>query len=556
MVDTTSDSPIEIPKKAFADFKFSPILLEGILRNGFENCTPIQAQAFGPILKGADVAGLAQTGTGKTAAFLLPLMERITRSLHNDIESQDSILPFPDWKNRNFVLVLVPTRELAEQVIDNIEKLKGETGLRGVAVYGGVAYQKQIQGLKEGVEFVVATPGRLIDLYKENVVDLKQVRAIVFDEADRMFDMGFKDDMKFILQRVPKERQFLVFSATLNLEVLNTAYQFGAQPVEINISRDEARAENVKDYIFHVGNNDKPAYLLSVLKRENPKQAIIFSNFKMNIERVAQFLQKNGYAALGISSMLSQAQRSRVMEQFKSQSSQNILVATDVAARGLDVKGVDLVINFELPEDAENYVHRIGRTGRAGAEGKAFSLVSDLDVESLSRIENFLKKKIDVEWVEDTELVKEYAPFPHRTDKVYSGNRDKREKSNGRGGGRDDRRPRSGSDRGPREERPREKAEGVPATGGVIIQKRKTPPAGEASTPHQHRDRTSGRHRDQKNALASAPTRSAEATKAGRSIKPRSNNKHVPAGKGPFIIKPKKKSLSQKVTTFFKSLFK
>lgn len=441
----------------FADLQLEPSLNTSIEKLGFAETTPIQTAVFPHIFEGKDVAGLAQTGTGKTAAFLIPLMDRLLKGrlpTDNLSEEQKIFLAkraFPDWRAQNFILILVPTRELAEQVYENIQKLGESAGLRGASVYGGTSYDKQKEAFKNQVEFVVATPGRLIDLYKEHVVDLKQVRAIVFDEADRMFDMGFKDDMKFILSRVPRERQFLVFSATLNFDVLNTAYQFGAEPVEVDVSRDQAKAENVKDEIFHVGQDDKQMYLLSVLKKVNPKQAIIFSNFKFNVERVARFLSENGVPAMAISSLLTQAQRNRVIEQFKADNEKNILVATDVAARGLDIKGVDLVINFELPQDAESYVHRIGRTGRAGAEGRAVSLVSDRDVESLSRIEDYLKHKLEIGWIEDSELIRDFKPMGR--DEGGGGrsfDRDSRGPRPERGGGRGG--PRQGGDR-PRRDR-------------------------------------------------------------------------------------------------------
>lgn len=324
----------------FSDLNLDPTLQAAIDQTGFTECTPIQEQAMPPIMEGRDVAGLAQTGTGKTAAFLIPLMERILRSRPQppDLSEEQKALvdkrAFKDWRAQNFILVLCPTRELAEQAMDNIAKFGVTSGLRGVAIYGGTSYDKQREGLRNGVEFIAATPGRLIDLYKDNMVDLKQVRAIVFDEADRMFDMGFRDDMKFILQRVPQDRQYLVFSATLNFEVTNTAYQFGSEPLELNVSRDQTKAENVKDEIFHVGHDEKPMHLLSLLKMQNAKQTIIFTNFKMNVDRIAKFLLDNGVHAMGISSLLTQAQRNRVMEAFKAENEKNVLVATDVAARG------------------------------------------------------------------------------------------------------------------------------------------------------------------------------------------------------------------------------
>jgi ATP-dependent RNA helicase RhlE len=235
--------------------------------------------------------------------------------------------------------------------------------------------------------------------------------------------------MKFILQRVPKERQFLVFSATLNIDVLNTAYQFGANPHEVNVSRDQAKAENVEDKIFHVGQGEKGSHLLSLLRLHKPRQAIIFSNFKMNVPRISQFLNDNSIPTVGISSLLTQSQRNRVMEQFKGESDHNVLVATDVAARGLDIKGVDMVVNFELPDDPENYVHRIGRTGRAGAKGLAFSLVSDRDVDALSRVEQYLKHKVDIGYLEEGDLVKEYKAMP--SERSSRGERSPRPQSGG-----------------------------------------------------------------------------------------------------------------------------
>ena len=435
----------------FNEFKLDTSLNEVIASQGFVECTPVQELTIPHILEGRDVAALAQTGTGKTAAYLLPLLERIlqaqsnkkensedeeaevTRSVEDkgalDNSSQTEILPndnsldtsplkeqqnsfFKDWKNSNYILILVPTRELAEQVYQNCQLFEKTTHLKSIAIYGGTSYEPQKKALKNGVDFVIATPGRLIDLYKEHFVDLKKVRAIVFDEADRMFDMGFKDDAKYILRRIPDHRQFLLFSATLNFDVLNMAYQFGANPIEINVSKDRAKADHVKDEIFHLGQKEKPQYLLSLLKKYKPRQTIIFGNFKSKIECTATFLTRNGIPAMGISSLLNQSQRNNVLDQFRSGNDQNILVATDVAARGLDIKNVDMVINFDLPDDPENYIHRIGRTGRAGVEGRAFSLVSDRDIPGLERIESYLEEKLEIGWMENIELIEDFKPYP------------------------------------------------------------------------------------------------------------------------------------------------
>lgn len=439
----------------FVEFNLSPILLENILSLGYKTPTPIQDQAIPPLLTGQDLAGLAQTGTGKTAAFLIPLIERILRteqSIQNPEAEKITERVIKDWKPNQFFLVLLPTRELAEQVLENFNSLAKNLPLKAVSIYGGTGYEKQIDALKKGVQFIFATPGRLIDLYKDHLVDLKLVRGIVFDEADRMFDMGFKDDMKFILQRIPNDRQFLVFSATLNLEVLNTAYQFGSNPIEINISRDKTSAENVKDYLFHVGDGEKPQHLISLIKKYKPKQAIVFTNFKHNVERVAQFLSQNQLPAIAISSLLTQAQRTKVISQFKETNDLNIMVATDIAARGLDIQGVDLVINYELPNDCETYVHRIGRTGRANALGTALSLCSDKDVESLYRIEEFLKRKVENQYLDDSELVKDFKEFrdvrSNQFDKKtsYSDSRRKSFDRNDQGRGGRSRPPRENQD--------------------------------------------------------------------------------------------------------------
>lgn len=594
----------------FTEFNLHPALMNGIQKLGYENCTEIQSTAIPYIQAGKDVAGLAQTGTGKTAAFLLPLMDRILKS-RDAAQSKDAVAApeaspsevvtpeaeeiveasieidmshklFPDWKKQNFILILVPTRELADQVFSNVADLCPGGEIQAVAIFGGTSYDKQIDAVKKGVDIIVATPGRLIDLYKEHVVDLNQIRAMVFDEADRMFDMGFKDDMKFILKRVPRERQFLVFSATLNFDVMNTAYEFGADPVEINISKDKATAENVEDELFHVGHQDKPSHLLSLLKQHKPSQVIIFSNFKKNVERIALFLNKNGYPALGISSLLTQAQRNRVMAQFKSESNQNILVATDVAARGLDVKGVDMVINYEMPDDPENYVHRIGRTGRASAKGRAFSLVSDRDVEALARIEDYTKRKIATGWIEDEFLVKEYQPFPAEKYLEYSN------KSGGGGGRGRDRHSGGGKSGGPRGgDRDRDrKFSGKKGGPGPHRFSKKRPddsspsserPRSQESRPHEpkangasssaqgsHRDRTTGRHKP-KNFRGDRPNRNEKsgAAPARTGDRPRPSNNPSRSSRPPRhgrrrdaaapVVAPQ--SLGKKIGGFLKKLF-
>lgn len=603
----------------FAEMDLHPLLLAELEKIGFEEGTPIQEQAIPSLLAGKDVAGLAQTGTGKTGAFLIPLIDRVLRSREMSSSTADNMSPgvdvevspeegsdseatenievqapakeepaidstkakvahperiFADWKPNNFVLVLVPTRELADQVYQNACQLMGqESGLSAVSVYGGTSYDHQKAGIRKGAQFIIATPGRLIDLYKEHILDLRQARAIIFDEADRMFDMGFKDDMRYILRRVPNDRQLLMFSATMNFDVLNVAYEFGSDPVEVNIDRDQAKAENVEDELFHVGQNEKAQYLLSLLKRDEPKQAIIFSNFKRNVERIAHFLTRNGIPAVGISSLLTQAQRNRVMGQFKGSSDRNILVATDVAARGLDILGVDLVMNFELPDDPENYIHRIGRTGRAGQKGKAYSLVSDRDVSALSRIHDYLGHKITVGWLEDEHLIKEFERFPSE----YEMEKDQRRKPKSAGPGKGRRTDKDG----PRGKRPR-RSSGEPkgvetveasrdngssdSTKTDQSQRRRrrkssSSPSGEQRP--SHRDRALGRHRRPE---AAATTSASNGNGDGRSSAQRrpkkssssSRRRNNQRGRRPNPpTRPAQKppeSLGQKVSGFFKKL--
>ena len=531
--------------KQFSEYKLDDHLNKALGNLGFERSTPIQDKAIPLVVTGQDVAGLAQTGTGKTAAFLLPLIERVLRSENSSDDDEIAKRAFPEWKHNHYNLVLVPTRELAEQVKDcALDFLKG-TDHRVVVVYGGVSIEKQIENLEKGFTFLVATPGRLIDLYKSHKVDLKQVRSVTFDEADRMFDMGFKDDMKYILRRIPEQRQLLLFSATLNLDVFNVAYQFGANPVEIKVSQDQMTADNVDDKIFHLGGSEKPGHLLGLLGKHKPKQVIIFTNFKSHVERVAEFLNSNGHKAVGISSLLSQSQRKRVMTRFREEGGENILVATDVAARGLDIEGVDLVINYELPDDAENYVHRIGRTGRAGEKGKAFSFVSDKDVEALDRIQKYLDRSVESEWMEDEDLPEKFEPFPKgepllkrsRGGKKTGGKPDHRRRS----GGKDDKR---GGDR---------KRKDGKKNSDNRRRRKKTDEDGEESK-RVHRDKRSGRHKPKDDKKSkSKKRRQGPSKKSGdKKYKQKRKSGNNKSGKS---NKKKDKGIMGKITGAFKKLF-
>jgi ATP-dependent RNA helicase RhlB len=537
----------------YSELNLDPRLQSAIEKLNYVDMTAIQEQTIPHILEGKDVAGLAQTGTGKTAAFLVPLIERILKTQ----AEPENPRALKNWNVRSFVLVLVPTRELADQINENVGKIAAGTGLKSYPLYGGTGYEKQKEALKSGLQFLVSTPGRLIDLFKENYIDLKQVSAVVFDEADRMFDMGFKEDMVYILERIPRERQFLVFSATLNFDVLNTAYQFGAEPVEINISRDQAKAENVKDFIVHLGHDEKPQYLLSLMKKENSKQVMIFTNFKHNVDRLAMFLMNNNIPAMGISSLMNQTQRNNVIEKFKADNDQNILVATDVAARGLDINGVDLVVNYEMPQECESYVHRIGRTGRAGREGKAYSLICDRDIDSLARVEEYTKKKIEAVFLEDSELVKDFAPLGH--DSSFKKRFDRPRPGGGRfpdrgGGGR-------GEGRGDRDRKPRPKRDDAgaprgprPPQAGASAPKREGGPQVNGNgkfnknrEPRERRPVDKHQSRPQQNRPQAAA--SAQAKDAARVQQSKSFRSNVKSSK------TANKSISQTVKSFFQKIF-
>jgi ATP-dependent RNA helicase RhlE len=520
----------------FTELNLHKEILKNIEELGFTDATPIQEQSFDPIIQGKDIAGLAQTGTGKTAAFLMPLIQRI---LTKESTEEDKTVPFDSWSKANFILILVPTRELAEQVHDNVKKLTQGMDITSTVLYGGTSYDGQKEALNSGVDFIVSTPGRLIDLYKEHHLDLKQAKAIVFDEADRMFDMGFKDDMTYILQRIPKDRQYLVYSATLDFEVLNTAYEFGAQPIEIDISKDETSAENVTHEIMHVGQDEKPQFLLSLIKKHNPSQLIIFTNFKSNVDRITQFLNKNNIRAHGISSLLNQKQRNRIMSDFK-EGKVRVLVATDVAARGLDVKNVDLVLNFDLPDDAATYVHRIGRTGRAEATGLAFSLVSDRDVNALQRIERLLHEKLSVAWVENEEIVKEFKPFPefvsHRKLKNIERKKQGAKKTGKRPQPKGDRRKKSRTQDKTKDEKFKKARKKSPKSFKEAGSKEEV-----------HRDRRQGRHNDKstvKRKTKNKNTRTRNSQSRKRSQRPT-----------PPVKPVQTTSIGKKVKSFLKDLF-
>ena len=372
-------------------------VMQGIDEAGFTECTPIQERTLPLSLKGKDVAGQAQTGTGKTAAFLITLFTKLLRSGKESGSAPRA-------------LVLAPTRELVVQIEQDAIQLGGKCGLTIQAIYGGVDYMKQKNALREGADVVIGTPGRLIDYLKQKVYSLKHIEMLVIDEADRMFDMGFIADLRFILRRLPPfdKRQNLMFSATLNQRVMELAYEFMNLPEKVSVSSGQMTAERVEQLIFHVSRKEKFPLLLGLLKREGMERTMIFINTKREGEHLHNRLNANGYPCRVISGDVDQKKRLRILDDFKL-GKLPLLIATDVASRGLHIEGVSHVINYDLPQDCEDYVHRIGRTARAGAEGKAISIADEDGAFNLEAIEEYIGEKIPVEWAEDDLLIHDYV---------------------------------------------------------------------------------------------------------------------------------------------------
>lgn len=384
--ELTADTPV----MAFAQLQLAAPLARAVAEMGYESMTPIQAQAIPVVLQGRDVMGAAQTGTGKTAAFALPLMQRMLR--HENASTSPARHPVR-------ALVLLPTRELADQVADNIRMYGKYTNLRSTVVFGGIDMKPQALELKKGVEVLVATPGRLLDHIEAKNCVLNQVEYVVLDEADRMLDIGFLPDLQRILSFLPKQRTTLLFSATFSPEIKRLANSYLQDPVTIEVARSNATASTVEQHFFSVEGDDKRHALHQILKDRGIKQAFVFVNSKLGCARLARTLERDGLKTTALHGDKSQDERLKALESFKS-GEVDLLVATDVAARGLDIKDVPAVFNFDIPFHAEDYVHRIGRTGRAGAAGLAVTFVSRSDQRLVAEIEKLLKTKVVLEPVE------------------------------------------------------------------------------------------------------------------------------------------------------------
>jgi len=373
----------ETPAVRFEDFGLSPDILKALTAQGYVHPTPIQEQAIPIVLQGRDVMGAAQTGTGKTAGFSLPIIQLLLA--HASASMSPARHPVR-------ALILTPTRELADQVADNVKAYSRFTPLRSTVVFGGVDMTPQTATLRAGVEIVIATPGRLLDHVQQKTVNLSQTQILVMDEADRMLDMGFLPDLQRIINLLPKQRQNLMFSATFSPEIKKLAASFLNNPVTIEVARSNATAERVTQIIYKVNEDAKGDAVAHIIRERQLKQVIVFSNTKIGASKLARQLENEGVKASAIHGDKTQGERMAALEAFK-QGQVEVLVATDVAARGLDITDLPCVINIDLPYNAEDYVHRIGRTGRAGASGDAISLFSDKDERLLVDIEKLIKIK-------------------------------------------------------------------------------------------------------------------------------------------------------------------
>ncbi len=384
----------------FAELDVPPAVQQGIQAAGFTTATPIQEAALPVALRGKDVAGQAQTGTGKTAAFLISTFTRLLRHP-----------PAGPREASPRALIIAPTRELVVQIDADARQLGRYTGLRTALVFGGVDYIKQRESLQGPLDLLIGTPGRLIDYLKQRAWSPARVEVLVLDEADRMFDMGFIADIRWILRRLPppEARQSFLFSATLSFRVLELTYEFMNNPAQITVSPEQVTVERVEQVLYHAGRHEKFGLLLGLLAAEQGGRILIFTNTRDEVHRLVERLERNGHAARALSGDVDQRKRLRTLEAFKD-GSVRILVATDVASRGLHIPDVTHVYNWDLPQDPEDYVHRIGRTARAGAFGKAISLVDEASALSLEGVERFIGQRIRVEWAEDALFLPEIRP--------------------------------------------------------------------------------------------------------------------------------------------------
>jgi len=382
----------------FADFALAPQVLDALTAQGFSYCTPIQAQCLPLALTGKDIAGQAQTGTGKTLAFL-------TATFHHLLTHE------PRGSGQPRAIIMAPTRELAVQIHHDARALAEKSGLRLGLIYGGEGYDSQRQLLEKGVDILIGTTGRLIDYLKQDLYNLSQIQVVVLDEADRMFDLGFIKDIRFLFNRMPPatERLSLLFSATLSYKVQELAFEKMNQPVHIHVAPDEMTGSRISEELFYPSDEHKMPLLLTLMEEEWPDKAIVFANTKHSCEDIYLWLEADGHRVGLLTGDVIQKRRLRILEEF-TKGNLDILVATDVAARGLHIPKVSHVFNFDLPDDCEDYVHRIGRTGRAGESGKAISFACERYALNLTAIEDYIRHSIPVTQYDATALLDDLTP--------------------------------------------------------------------------------------------------------------------------------------------------
>ena len=398
----------------FSGLGLNPKIVSGLEKTKFTHCTPIQALTLPPALEGEDVAGQAQTGTGKTAAFLLVIF--------NQLLKQES----DNYGNNPRSLVVAPTRELAIQIHRDALLLGADTGLKSALAYGGVDYEKQRKTLQDGVDILIGTPGRLIDYFKQKVYNLRHIEVVVLDEADRMFDLGFIDDIRFLLRRMPKpaDRQSLLFSATLSHRVMELAYEHMNSPETLKVEAEAVTADHVDQKVFYPANEEKLPLLIGLMRTLGAHHSMVFTNTRAAADKVGRTLNANGISAAVISGRVRQEKRQKLLKRFHD-GDIPVLVATDVAARGLHIPDVTHVFNFDLPQDAPDYVHRIGRTARLGAKGDAISFACEDYAFHLPEIEEYINYSIETDSA-GAELMPEITiPPPPKRNKPHrhSGNR-------------------------------------------------------------------------------------------------------------------------------------
>ena len=454
----------------FAEFNLHPHVLRGIDDAAFDDCTPVQEKTLDKTLRGTDVYVQSQTGTGKTAAFLITIFHLFLTS--------------DRYRNKK-ALIIVPTRELAVQVEKEAKQLGKHCRFKVGSFFGGIGYEKQEKLLKSDLNVYVGTPGRLIDFYKSGKLDLKAFDILVIDEADRMFDMGFIPDIRYMVKKMPPpaERLTMLYSATLSQRVKQLAWEYMNDPVEIEIQPEHVTVDTISQKLYHVARDEKFSLLLGLLRREEPKSLLIFTNTKKMAEIVSRRLAVNGFPNEYISGDLPQKKRLQIIENIKSGRT-TLLVATDVAARGLHIEDLDMVVNYDLPDDCENYVHRIGRTARAGKSGKAISLACETFVFNLEAIEKFIGMKIPTEWEFDDLLardIKDAGPPPRDTDRVRHDRGERGARNRGeRKGRRDDRKERG-------DRRPAVTSDRKPAAAKKPPRDRQERPAAAEKRPNQER---------------------------------------------------------------------